>query len=132
MLVLVPVGLVAWLLNPYTALLLAPAANLLLLLSIPELRARRGVSLALVLLALLPLALLIAFYSDQLGLGPGATAWMAVQLLAGGHVEPGRSGSLERSPSARSRRPRGWRPPRRGHPRAWVRNGSARSPSGAR
>src|SRR5271165_4466387 len=88
-LVLVPVGLVAWLLNPYTALLLAPAANLLLLLSIPELRARRGASLALVVLALLPLALLIAFYADQLGLGPGATAWMAVQLLAGGHVNLG-------------------------------------------
>jgi hypothetical protein len=86
LLVLVPVCVLAWLTNPYSALLLVPAAHLWLLLASPELRPRRAGSLALVVLALLPLALLLAFYARQLGLGPGSAAWMAVLLLAGGHV----------------------------------------------
>ncbi len=32
------------------------------------------------------LGLLIAFYAHQLGLGVGRVAWMALLLLAGGHV----------------------------------------------
>ncbi|MEA2225934.1 MAG: hypothetical protein QOE67_1216, partial [Solirubrobacteraceae bacterium] len=43
-------------------------------------------ALALVGVGLLPLALLVAFYADQLGLGPRRVAWMAVLLVAGGHV----------------------------------------------
>jgi hypothetical protein len=42
--------------------------------------------LALVAIGLLPLALLMAFYAHQLGLGPGRVAWMAVLLVAGGHI----------------------------------------------
>ena len=52
----------------------------------PEHRPRPPVALALVALALAPLALLASFYADQLGLGPGELAWTAVLLLAGGHV----------------------------------------------
>jgi len=47
---------------------------------------RRLASLALVALGALPLALLIAFYAHQLGLGAGGVAWMALLLVAGGHV----------------------------------------------
>jgi hypothetical protein len=72
--------------DPYTALLLLPALHLWLLLASPELRPRRAGAVALVLLGLAPLALTIAFYAHQLGLGVGSTAWMAVLLVSGGHV----------------------------------------------
>src|SRR5262249_3749215 len=35
---------------------------------------------------LAPIILLIAFYAQQLGLGPGQVAWPAILLLAGGHI----------------------------------------------
>jgi hypothetical protein len=91
LLVLLAVCLVAWAINPFAALLLLPAAHLWLLVVSPDraeigLRPRRPGALALVALALLPLALLVSFYADQLGLGPASLAWTAVLLLAGGHV----------------------------------------------
>jgi len=85
--VLVALALLVAALNPFAALLLLPAAHLWLLLAAPELRPGRvRARLALVALALAPLALLIAFYARELGLGPGRLAWAAVLLLAGGHV----------------------------------------------
>jgi len=86
LLVLLPVAVVVWLLNPIAALLLLPALHIWLLIVSPELRPRAPLALALVLGGLLPLALLIAFYADQLGLGVGRVAWMAVLLVTGGHV----------------------------------------------
>jgi hypothetical protein len=80
------VALVVWVGNPFTALLLLPALHLWLLLAAPELRPRRPVALGLVVLGLLPLVMLIAFYAHQLGLGVGGVAWMALLLLAGGNV----------------------------------------------
>ena len=86
LLVLLALALVVWIANPFAALLLLPAVHLWLLIVSPELRPRPVGAVSLVLAALLPLALLIAFYADQLGLGPGRVAWMAVLLVAGGHV----------------------------------------------
>jgi len=86
LLVLLGVGLIAWVANPFTALLLLPALHLWLLVASPELRPGRTGSLALIALGLAPLALLIAFYAHQLGLGPGEVAWTGMLLLAGGHV----------------------------------------------
>jgi hypothetical protein len=86
LLVLLPVACLVWLVNPIAALLLLPALHIWLLIVSPELRPRPVAGLALVLIGLLPLALLIAFYADQLGLGPGRVAWMAVLLVAGGHI----------------------------------------------
>jgi hypothetical protein len=85
-LVLAPIGLLAWLADPYTALLIVPAVHLLMPLSSSELRPGRLGSLALVALALLPLAALCAFYADQLGVGAPAAAWAALLVVAGGHV----------------------------------------------
>jgi hypothetical protein len=85
-LVLLAVALVAWIGNPFTALLALPALHLWLLLAAPELRPRRAGALALLALGLAPLALLIAFYARQLGLGGAGVAWTGVLLLAGGHV----------------------------------------------
>jgi hypothetical protein len=91
LLVLLPVGVIAWLGNPFTALLVLPAAHLWLLFAVPERlalgpAAGRLVSLVLVALGLLPLALLIVFYAHQLGLGVGDVAWTGVLLLAAGPV----------------------------------------------
>jgi hypothetical protein len=60
--------------------------HLWLLIASPELRPRPLAALALIGAGFLPLVLLVAFYADQLGLGPGRVAWMATLLVAGGHV----------------------------------------------
>jgi hypothetical protein len=91
LLVAVPVAILVWLANPYTALLALPALHLWLMLASRERleiapRLRRLGSLALVALGLLPLALLILFYARQYGMGVGEVAWAATLLVAGGHV----------------------------------------------
>jgi Peptidase family M28 len=86
LLVLLPVAVVVWIANPMTALLLLPALHAWLLIVSPELRPRPPAALALLALGLAPVALVAAFYAQELGLGVGRAAWMAVQLLAGGHV----------------------------------------------
>lgn len=91
-LVLFPVGLLAWLGNPLTALLALPALHLWLVLTAAPQRwdigplSRRLVSFAVVALGLLPPAALVAFYAHQLGLGFGEVAWTGVLLLAAGQV----------------------------------------------
>jgi hypothetical protein len=86
LLVLLAIAVVVWVGNPFAALLALPAVHLWLVLASPELRPNRAASLALVLLGLVPLGLLIAFYAHQLGLGAGGVAWGALLLVAGGHV----------------------------------------------
>jgi Peptidase family M28 len=86
LIVLLSVSGVVWIINPFTALLLIGGLHLSLLVAAPSLRPRPAAALALVALSLAPLALLVAFYARQLGLGPGGVAWAAVRLLAGGHV----------------------------------------------
>jgi hypothetical protein len=86
LLVLLAVAFLVWLVNPYAALLLLPALHLWLLLVSPQERPRPLAGLAIVGLAFAPLALLIAFYADQLGLGAGGVAWEGLLLFAGGHV----------------------------------------------
>jgi Peptidase family M28 len=86
LLVLIGVAGLAWVGNPFSALLMVPACHLWLILAAPELRPRRAGALALVALGLLPLALLLAFYARQLALGPLDVSWSAVLLVAGGHV----------------------------------------------
>jgi hypothetical protein len=94
LLVLLAIGVLAWVGNPFTALLALPALHLWLALAARERleigpSARRLLALALVALGVLPLALLIVFYAHQLGLGAGDVAWTAVLLLAAGHVAIG-------------------------------------------
>ncbi len=85
LLVLLGVAFVAWVSNPFAALLLVPALHLWLLLA-AGLRPRRVISAVLVMAGAAPALLLVAFYSHALGLGVGASAWMVVLLLSGGHV----------------------------------------------
>jgi Peptidase family M28 len=86
LLVLGLVACVVWVVNPYAALLVIPGLHLLLPLADAERRPRPIAGLGLLVLALVPLGLLLAFYAHQLGYGPGGVAWAAVLLLAGGHV----------------------------------------------
>ena len=86
LIVLLAVSVLVWAMNPFTALLLLPAAHLWLLVVSPELRPRAPAALALVALGLLPLVLFISFYAHELGFGPGGLAWTAVLLFAGGSV----------------------------------------------
>jgi hypothetical protein len=86
LLVLLGVAFIVWVVNPFTALLIVGALHLWLLIASPEIRPRPLASVALVAIAMMPLALLVSFYADELGLGPGEVAWTAVLLLAGGHV----------------------------------------------
>lgn len=83
MLVLLAVAVLAWLANPFAALLLVPAAHLGLLAADSRMRA---VSLAGLAAALLPLATLLVVYAHELGLGPLALAESVVLALAGGQV----------------------------------------------
>jgi Peptidase family M28 len=89
--VMVALTVLVWVGDPLTALLALPALHLWLALASPDRlgigqHPRRPAALALVALGVLPLALLILYFSHELGLGVGEVAWMAVLLLAGGHV----------------------------------------------
>jgi hypothetical protein len=86
LLVLLALACGVWVFNPYAALLIVPGLHLLLPVASPERRPRPLAGLALLALALVPLALLVAFYAHQLGYGPGGLLWAATLLLAGGHV----------------------------------------------
>ena len=90
--VLLAVAALAWLGNPLTALLALPALHVWLAFSTQRRwdvlsgPGRRLGALALVVVGALPVALLIAFYADQLGLSVGGTAWAGLLLVAGGYV----------------------------------------------
>jgi hypothetical protein len=86
LLVLLALTCVVWAFNPYAALLVVPALHLLLPIASPERRPRPIAGLTLIVLALVPLGLLLAFYAHQLGYGPGELVWAATLLLVGGHV----------------------------------------------
>lgn len=82
-LVLLCVALLAWLLNPFAALLLVPAAHVCLLAA----EARRRVLTAVVLaVAVVPLVLLLLAYGRELDLGPVALVQAVVLAAAGGQV----------------------------------------------
>ena len=89
LLVLLLLACAVWVVDPYAAMLIVPGLHLLLPVASPERRPRPIVGLGLLVLALAPLGLLVAFYAHQFGYGPGEVAQTAVLLLAGGHVGVG-------------------------------------------
>jgi hypothetical protein len=88
LLVLVAVTLAIWLTNPFAALLVIPALHLWLLAVNPDLRLPLPARLVLVALGVLPVVLIVAYYSVTLGFGPLDTIWSAALLIAGGAVTP--------------------------------------------
>jgi len=81
---LVTVALAMWVVNPYAALLLVPAAHLWLLVASPEAPLPRPARLALVAAGLAPAVWLVVTLAGVLGVGPGGGAWWALLALAGG------------------------------------------------
>lgn len=86
LLVMNGLALVVWFFNPFTAALLVPALHLWLMVASPELRPRAPIALALVAAGLVLPALVIVSYVHELALGPAQTGWMALLLVAGGHI----------------------------------------------
>jgi hypothetical protein len=91
LLVLLAITCAIWLINPYTALLLIPALHLWLAIVDPNWRLagpylHRARALGLIVLALLPLALVLALYAHQLGYSAPGFAHAVVLLLAGGYL----------------------------------------------
>ena len=80
--------MVVWLGNPYAAALFVPGAHALLAVIAPEVRLRRGLALALVVVAAAPFLLVDASLASQLGLSPADFGWFCVLLVAGGVVGP--------------------------------------------
>jgi hypothetical protein len=73
-----------WVVNPYAAALLVPALHAWLLIVAPGVRLRRGASLGLLVIGLLPFLALALADARSIGMGPVDTAWMATLMVAGG------------------------------------------------
>jgi hypothetical protein len=85
-LVLAVAALVAWLLDPYLAGLLLPAAHLWLFAAAPERRMPLGAAMASVAVGLLAPALALVYYGLAFAAGPLGLAWLTLLGTAGGHV----------------------------------------------
>jgi hypothetical protein len=74
-----------WLANPFAAALLLPLAHIALFVAAPEVRLRRFVAVALVLLAAVPGLLVVIYYTRQFGLSMGQVPPEILRVVAGGH-----------------------------------------------
>jgi len=88
LLVLCLLALIVWVANPYAALLVIPALHVWLLPLSPQVRVRRWLAIGLVLVGAVPVVLLAVGYLSALGLDPVQGLWVALVVVAGGHVAP--------------------------------------------
>jgi len=86
-LVLALAALALWVINPYAALILAPAVHLWMLATLLEPPPPRKLALALVVLGLLLPGLVVLYDLLALSVGPLGGAWYLLLLIAGGHVD---------------------------------------------
>jgi hypothetical protein len=77
------VTLAIWAQNPYAAALLIPALHLWLWAVDPDLRLVLPVRLAMIALGMVPVALVVVYYSGSLGFSLPQLAWAAALLVAG-------------------------------------------------
>ena len=80
--------LVIWLLNPFAALLLVPAAHIWMLSMLSGFRLRRWTAVAVVLAGALPPALAVVLYLNRLALDPGEGLWYLFVLVTSHAVSP--------------------------------------------
>ena len=80
------VALLVWVVNPYAAALLLPAAHLWLFLGAPQTRLRRAWGWIALLAGLAPLAAVLVAQMDALRIGPFGLARLWLVATAGGHV----------------------------------------------
>ncbi|WP_354699598.1 hypothetical protein DSM112329_05319 [Paraconexibacter sp. AEG42_29] len=88
LIVLCLLAVVVWVLNPFAAVLLAPALHLWMLAITPDWRWPRPVRLLAVLAGVVPFALVAVLDAGALGYSLKDGAWQAVLLVAGGDVGP--------------------------------------------
>jgi hypothetical protein len=75
-----------WVVNPYAAALLLPAAHLWLFAAAPGARLRGWAGVAAVVAGLLPFAVVLVYYAQALALDPLALAWMTFLSAASGQL----------------------------------------------
>jgi hypothetical protein len=75
------VGIAVWAVNPYAALVLAPALHTWTLAALAPVR--RGTALGLIAVGLAPPALVALYYCLHFSLGPLAAAWYGFLLVTG-------------------------------------------------
>ena len=78
------VAIVAWIFNPYAALLLVLPVNIWLLVGARELPLRRRWAIFWILVSVLPVVAVVLVYLDQFALSPLAMIWFIFVALAGG------------------------------------------------
>lgn len=88
LLVALAATLAIWFVNPFAALLVVPALHVWLLAINPDLGLRLPLRLGLVLIGVVPVVLIVAYYAVTLGFGPIDAIWSAALLIAGGAVTP--------------------------------------------
>ena len=89
-------ALLLWVVNPFAAAFMVPAAHLWLVIAAPGVRLRRALALALVGASLLPFALGGLILAGALGLGPLDAVWAAAAARRGRARRAGRLAVLER------------------------------------
>jgi hypothetical protein len=85
-LVAVAAATCVWIGNPYAAALLIPALHVWLFALAPDLRVRRPLRVAAVVLAVVPVVVVAGGLARSLGLGLSDALWAGMLLTAGGHV----------------------------------------------
>jgi MFS family permease len=78
---LAAIGVAAWVLNPYAALVIAPAVHAWLLAALTPVRRIPG--LVLVVVGAVPMVLVVAYYVAHFDLGPLDAVWYAFLLVVG-------------------------------------------------
>jgi Peptidase family M28 len=81
-------ALLLWIVNPFAAGFMVPAAHLWLLVAAPGVRLRRPVALALVALSLVPFGIAALILAGQYGYGPLDFGWALLLAVAGAHIGP--------------------------------------------
>jgi hypothetical protein len=81
--VMCAVTLAIWLSNPFAAFLLIPALHLWLWAISPDLRVPLPARLALIAIGIAPAVLVVGYYANEFGYGPGNVLWEMTLLLAG-------------------------------------------------
>ena len=87
--VLCVLAALVWLVNPYAAALLLPAAHVWLFAAAPQTRLRGWAGVAVVVVGLLPFAMVPLYYALALHLDPLEELWMAVLAAASGQLSIG-------------------------------------------
>ncbi len=88
LLVMCAVTVAIWLDDPFAAALLVPALHLWLVAVNSDFRLRFSIRLVLMLVGLLPVAGVVAYYAVTLGFGPLDVIWAATLLIAGHVITP--------------------------------------------